>query len=96
MRRVCNPRRAVEDRIRAQERPATFETGSGFAVDGDDVVAVWTAPGVIAEAGDRANWWRVRPRNEIRLARPAYVLIELANGRFAAVTAVPSSSPPSS
>ena len=79
----------LEDQLRNQELPDAFETRSGFAVDGEAVVAIWTAPDVVAEAHDRPNWLRTRQADSGALERPAPVLIELASGLFAATTALP-------
>jgi hypothetical protein len=83
------PGQELEDRVRNQERPDAFETRAGFAVEGDAVVAMWTAAGVVAESHLQPNWWRVRPANQVVLQHPTPVLIELASGRFAAVAALP-------
>ena len=85
--------RALEKKLRVQQRPNSFETRAGFAVDGEKVVAVWTRPGTFAGVSQRPNWWHVgvrSARSDIRLEDPAPVLIELESGRFAAVTALPS------
>lgn len=79
----------LENRLRTQDRPKAFETGSGFAVDGVTVVGVWTADDVYAEAVGRPDWWRLRTERNHRLASPAPALIQLANGLFLAVTALP-------
>jgi Caspase domain len=79
----------LEEQLRDQERPDAFETRSGFAVDGEAVVGIWTPDGVVAETHVRPNWWRVRRANEVVLQQPAPVLIELAGGLFAATTALP-------
>ncbi len=91
-RRAPSARRSakpLETELRAQRRPQSFETGAGFAVEGEKVVAVWTSPNVIAGAPHRRDWWHVGSRSGFRLKLPAPVLIELASGRFAAVTALP-------
>jgi hypothetical protein len=79
----------LEDRLRTQERPQSFETHSGFAVDGEAVIGIWTTPDVVAEAPSRPDWWRIRPGNKFLLVQPTPVLIELASGVFAAATALP-------
>ncbi len=79
----------LEDRLRTQERPQSFETHSGFAVEGEAVVGIWTTPDVVAEVHSRPDWWRIRPGNALLLVQPAPVLIELASGVFAAATALP-------
>jgi hypothetical protein len=79
----------LQDQLRKQERPAAFETGAGFAVDGDAVTAIWTPRNVAAEMHVRPDWWRLRTANRPRLDMPAAVLIELAGGTFAAPVALP-------
>jgi Caspase domain len=79
----------LEEQVRNQERPDAFETGSGFAVEGEAVVGIWTTERVVAESHGRPDWWRVRPANQGVLDLPAPVLIELASGLFAATTALP-------
>ncbi|SNY47171.1 caspase family protein [Paractinoplanes atraurantiacus] len=80
---------ALEHRMRAQDRPDHFETGSGFAVDGDHVTGVWTAAGVHAEAAGRPDWWRLGQPAPAPLAHPVPALLHLAGGLFVAVTALP-------
>lgn len=81
---------ALEAQLRDQDRPTHFETGSGFAVEGDNVIAIWTPHDVMAEIDfGGPGWWRIRPANEQFLQKPAGVLIELASGNFAAVAALP-------
>jgi len=75
--------------MRDQQRPRTFETGAGFAVDGAHVRAVWSAPGVFAERHGQPNWWRLKHEASHRLDRPEPALIEFDDGKFAAVTALP-------
>jgi Caspase domain len=92
-RRAETSAKALEKKLRDQQRPNSFETGAGFAVDGEKVIAVWTRPDAIAGVSYRPDWWHVgvrSGRSDIRLKDPAPVLIELASGRFAAVTALPS------
>jgi hypothetical protein len=79
----------LEERLRDQERPDRFETRSGFAVDGEAVIAIWTAPDVVAETHVRPDWWRLRPANRKILKQPAPVLIELTGGLFAATISLP-------
>jgi hypothetical protein len=88
------PRRPEEPplkkELQQQERPEAFETGSGFAISGDQVLTIWTTPDLYAEPAGRPDWWRLGlRRSPPRLHTPAPVLIELASGRFAAVTAMP-------
>ncbi|MDQ5821104.1 MAG: caspase family protein [Actinomycetota bacterium] len=76
--------------LQQQESPKAFETGSGFAITGDQVRAIWTGPDLYAEPAGRPDWWRLGlRRSPPRLQLPAPVLIELASGRFAATTAMP-------
>lgn len=85
----CTADSPLEEQLRTQERPSAFETRSGFAVDGEAVLGIWTARDVIAEVHSRANWWRIRRENQVVLGLPAPVLIEFASGVFAAATALP-------
>jgi hypothetical protein len=76
--------------LRQQESPNHFETGSGFAITGDQVRAIWTTPDLYAEPAGRPDWWRLgMRRSPPRLQMSTPVLIELASGRFAATTAIP-------
>jgi hypothetical protein len=80
----------LENRLKAQERPTHYETGAGFAIEGDPTVAIWTPHDVTAERDPGGPaWWRMRSANVQWLATPAPVLIEFASGNFAAVTALP-------
>jgi hypothetical protein len=79
----------LKDKLRLQERPHSFETGSGFAVEGDAVVGIWTTDRVSARVHGQAGWWRIRPTNAGRLELPTPALIELASGLFVAATALP-------
>lgn len=81
----------LEQKLERQDRPRRFETGSGFAIDGEKVTAVWTGRDVVAGAPQRPDWWHIgsRSRSDLRLELPAPVLIELASGRFAAAAALP-------
>ncbi|HWA27435.1 MAG TPA: hypothetical protein VG734_17400 [Lacunisphaera sp.] len=76
-------------RLREQKRPDHFETGSGFAIDGEDVLALWTGRDVFAEVHGEPNWWRVGQQPGYKLAQPVPVLIEFANEQFGAMTALP-------
>jgi hypothetical protein len=81
---------ALLKRIRAQKRPQSFETRSGFAVEGVDVKSVWTTAD--SRAGRKqqdSNWWHIGPPNASELVRPLPALIEFADHRFAAVAALP-------
>ena len=96
-RRPIASARPLEEELREQTRPRSFETRSGFAVDGGNVVAVWTRADVIVGAPDRSDWWHVGAKSGFQgggrppppLREPAPVLIELASGRIAAITALP-------
>jgi hypothetical protein len=75
--------------VRSQSRPNHYETGSGFAVQGMPVAAVWTTNDIHAELDGEPNWWRIRHRTTHNLEDPTPVLIEFDDGLFAAVTALP-------
>jgi hypothetical protein len=77
------------EQLRGQPRPAAFETGAGFAVAGGDVSHVWTPDGVFAESHGQSNWWRIGQQQGYQLANSAPVLLEFADGKFAAVAAMP-------
>jgi hypothetical protein len=80
----------LEYELRTQDRPSHFETGSGFAIEGDRAVAFWTPDDVIAEVDiGGPGWWRVRSANVQWLKQSAATLIELESGDFAAITALP-------
>jgi hypothetical protein len=80
----------LEEKLRDQDRPTHFETGSGFAIEGDLAVAFWT-PGDVTVEIDRGGpgWWRMGSSSGQWLQYSAATLIELASGNFAAVTALP-------
>ncbi len=80
---------ALLEKLRKQPRPSGFETGSGFAVDGGTIRAVWTAAGIFARSQGKPNWWRIGQETGIVLRRPAPVLIEFKDGLFAALAALP-------
>ncbi|XVU28581.1 hypothetical protein ACQPZJ_16485 [Actinoplanes sp. CA-054009] len=85
---------ALERRMRQQQRPDHYETGAGFAVDGERVTGVWTAAGTHAETAGRGDWWRLgTPMAGVPdlapLPQPAPALLHLAGGAFVAVTALP-------
>jgi Caspase domain len=75
--------------IRDQERPQAFETGSGFAVDGGPVSAIWTTPDVLAESHGQPNWFRLSNEPDQSLVRSAPTLVEFEDGTFAAAVAIP-------
>lgn len=74
--------------LRSQSLPRSFDTGSGFAVEGAAIKRLWTPTRVVAEQRQSAGWWTVSESNN-RLQGPAPVLIEFADGRFGALTALP-------
>lgn len=80
---------SLADQLKDQKRPNHYETGCGFAIDGQKVAAIWTGPGVFAEVQGAPNWWRVGEHPDQRLRQPAPVLIEFTHGQFAAMTALP-------
>lgn len=80
---------SVLERLRNQPRPASFETGCGFAVEGAEVCRVFAPAGIVPEQHGEANWWRIGGPHTALLCKPAPVLIEFADGLVAAVTALP-------
>jgi hypothetical protein len=80
---------SVLERLRDQPRPPSFETGSGFAVDGAEVTRVFAPAGIVAEQHGQASWWRIGGPDTAPLSKPVPVLIEFADGPVAAVTALP-------
>ncbi len=76
-------------RVQQQERPESFETGAGFAVEGGNVKALWSRDHVIAKVRQRDNWWSVGSRTRLELTAAEPILIEFSDGVFAAVTAFP-------
>ena len=81
---------AMLNALTEQEVPHAFETEAGFAVEGQQVVAVWTPDDAFAEVHGDARWWRVGgSKRSYQLERPTPVLIEFASGLFAATTALP-------
>jgi len=87
--RSVTRRRSTLERIRDQARPQGFETGSGFAVEGSPITAIWTPRDVIAEVHGQENWWRLRHERNGRLIKAEPVLIEFEDGLFSATTALP-------
>lgn len=79
----------LEDQLRLQERPDAFATGSGFVIDGEAVVGLWTPAGVLAEVDTAPEWWRIGREGNVYLELPAPILIQLASGVFVAATALP-------
>jgi hypothetical protein len=82
-------RPTLVDRLRAQKLPTKFETGSGFAVEGADIRCLWTPSRVVAEPHGDSNWWRVGEELADRLQNPVPTVIEFADGRCAALAAIP-------
>lgn len=76
-------------KMRSQPRPPAFETGCGFAIEGEPVRTIWTSPDVFAEAHGEPGWWRLRESSQSQLSCSAAALIEFYDGLFAAVTALP-------
>jgi hypothetical protein len=82
---ITQPGPSVAERIKTQEQ-ADPGLGTGFSVEGGDVCAIWTPPGVIAERYQRDNWWQVRMNHNLPFVP---VLVEFADGMFAAITVIP-------
>jgi hypothetical protein len=82
---ITRPGPSVAERIQTQEQPNS-SLGTGFSVEGGEVYAVWTQPGVVAERYQRDKWWRIGmgPNSPF-----APVLVEFMDGMFAAITVVP-------
>lgn len=81
-------RKLLKDQF-VQQLPRAFDTQSGFAVDGERVMAIWTGDEQFVDVCGHANWWRIGSNQGGILDRPAPVLLEFANGLFAATTALP-------
>src|SRR5260370_33283280 len=77
------------DRLRGQRRHDSFETKSGSAVSGATVQAVWAPADVYRGQHGEPGWWRVGMGENSVLEQPTPVLIQFADGLFAAVTALP-------
>jgi hypothetical protein len=88
-RAAAKPAPTFLDRLRAQRRPDSFETQSGFAVSGASVQTLWAPAGVYRSQHGEPGWWRVGIAETTPLEQASPVLIEFANGLFAAVTALP-------
>lgn len=84
-----NPGEVLQARIRTQKVPTSFETGSGLAVGGVSIHAVWLAPEFSTASEGGEDWWQVGSEPKGYLARPAQVLIETEEGGFLAATALP-------
>ena len=77
------------EKFRKQQRPSSFETRAGFAVNGGKLKGLWTGFGVVAGKSGKPNWWHVGESGTKRLSYSAPVLIEFADGLFSATTALP-------
>jgi hypothetical protein len=75
-------------RVRAQARPSSFETGSGFVVEG--LRQAWAPPDVSIQQHGDADWWRLSRTGAHALDEPVPVLLELPDGFIAAATGLPS------
>ena len=84
-----DPGEVLKARIQTQEIPTHFETGSGLAVDGTSIHAVWLPLEFTAGSGGRPDWWHVGAQSAGYLDRPAQMLIETQDGSFLAITALP-------
>jgi hypothetical protein len=84
-----DPGEALRKRIQSQEIPQHFETGAGFAMEGAKISAIWTLTGSTAGVAGRADWWHVGGSAIQGLQDPTPTLIELTNGLFLALTALP-------
>jgi len=82
---IIRPGPSVAEKIKTQEQP-DFRLGTGFSVEGGEVCAVWTQPGVVAERYQRDNWWRIGMNSNSPFVP---VLVEFTDGMFAAITVVP-------
>ena len=83
-----SPSAVLKQRIEGQQVPPSFETASGFAVEGAAIRAVWTLRGRFAGVKERRDWWHVGEGQSSWLEKPSPVLIELADGRFLVPTAL--------
>jgi hypothetical protein len=84
-----DPGEVLKTRIQTQEIPTHFETGSGLAVDGASIHAVWLPLEFTAGSGGRPDWWHVGTQSAGYLDHPAQMLIETQYGSFLAITALP-------
>src|SRR5260370_33925494 len=88
-RATSKPAPTFLDRLRAQRRPDSFETKSGFAVNGATVQAVSAPADSYLSQHGHPRWWRVGMGANSVMEQPTPVLIQFADGLFAAVTALP-------
>ena len=77
------------DTIRTQKRPMSFETGSGFAVSGDQIAHVLTEIGIVSGDPGQENQVHIGPGHFNLLDNATPVLIEMEDGLTAALTAMP-------
>jgi hypothetical protein len=84
-----DPGLALQARIKSQDIPTHFETGSGLAVEGLPVQAIWLPPEFFAGTGGRLDWWHLGTQASGSLDRSVPALIELQNGHFLAITGLP-------
>jgi hypothetical protein len=80
--------------IRNQVVPLSFETGSGFVVDGARVRSIWTERHSVAGVTGDQRSWHVGMLNAsgaapFALSRPVMTLLELDSDTFAAAVALP-------
>jgi hypothetical protein len=80
---------ALLDQLRNQSRPTHYETGSGFAVEGMPVKAVWTTKDVFARPDGPGAWWQVGQFSGGLLDHPSPMLVEFVDGLFAAAVMMP-------
>jgi hypothetical protein len=76
-------------RIRAQQRPTSFETSSGFAVAGARIAHVLTEVGIVSGKPGEENQVHIGPSHNQRLEIAMSLLIETEGGLAAAPTAMP-------
>ncbi len=81
----------IADRLRPQRAPKTFDTGSGLAVDGAKVSAIWTRDGVTVEPIGQESEWLIHEREVRPPQSPLPFLVEFEGGSWAAATALPHS-----
>jgi hypothetical protein len=81
---------ALLEQLRNQTRPDRHEAGSGFALEGMPIKAIWTTPEISAERLGAQQWWRIGQVVGRELDYPTPVLIEFEDGCFAALAMLPS------
>lgn len=87
--KVARKARSTLAKIRAQKRPTSFETGSGFAVSGARIARVLTEVGIVSGDPARENQVHIGPSHIELLDKATSVLIEAKSGLTAAPTAMP-------